>query len=298
MAVSPSCSLYLEAVQTSQQGHDHEFIAKDVERVFTTYKDTTFAGAVMDNTSANKKAWEVLKTNYPSRFFQGCTSHGLHLLVKDIFCATKTKKAGSTEPTYPVDYPFEDMLMFINECKDIVKFFHNHHVAKAQLQEMQKTTGARALVRPCPTRWGTIQQTCKTLLASEQHLHAIVSARDFIKGKTAQKKERQDVKDTITDSNFVTLLKKAIAILEPINVLIVKYQSDKVPISEVLPDFHKLPQEFSQLLDNRIIDDQELAYLCKSCASRFQFMYGNAHGLSYMLDPWFIGKGLSRGNRL
>jgi hypothetical protein len=58
MAVSPGCSLYLEAVQTGQQGHDHEFIAKDVERVFTTYKDTTFAGAVMDNTSANKKAWE------------------------------------------------------------------------------------------------------------------------------------------------------------------------------------------------------------------------------------------------
>jgi hypothetical protein len=110
---------------------------------------------------------------------------------------------------------------------------------------MQKTTGARALVRPCPTHWGTIQQTCKTLLASEQHLHAIVSARDFIKGTAAQKKERQDVKDTITDSNFVTLLKKAIAILEPIDVLIVKYQSDKVPISEVLLDFHKLPQEFS-----------------------------------------------------
>jgi hypothetical protein len=276
--------LYLEAVQTGQQGHDHEFIAKDVGRVFTTYKDTTFTGAVMDNTSANKKAWEVLKTNYPSRFFQGCTSHGLHL-VKDIFCATKTKKAGSTEPTYPVDYPFEDMLMFINECKDIVKFFHNHHVAKAQLQEMQKTTGARALVRSCPTRWGTIQQTCKTLLASEQHLHAIVSARDFIKGTAAQKKERQDVKDTITESNFVTLLKKAIVILESIDILIVKYQSDKV-------------QKFSQLLDNRIIDDQELAYLCKSCASRFQFMYDNTHSLSYMLDPRFIREGLSRGNRL
>ena len=91
MAVSTGCSLYLEAVQTRQQGHDHKFISEEVERVFINYKDTIFAGAAIDNTSAKKKAWEVLTTNYPSSFFQGCTSHGLHLLVKDISCATHTR---------------------------------------------------------------------------------------------------------------------------------------------------------------------------------------------------------------
>ena len=297
MAVSPDSCLYLEAVQTGQQGHDHEFIANDVERVFKMYDKTTFAGTVMDNTSANKKAWAVLHNKFPSRFFQGCTSHGLHLFVKDIFCATKTKKAGDDTATYPVGYPFEEMLLFINECKDIVKFFHNHHVVKAQLQELQKTSGARSLVRPCPTRWGTIGQTCQTLLASEKHLHTIVSARDFIKGTAAEKKERTDVKETITDSRFVDLLKKAIAILEPLDTLTVKYQSDKVPISEVVPDFHKLPQQFAKLLSAKIINEDELAYLSNKAASRFQFMYGHAHGLAYMLDPRFIAEGLPREKR-
>jgi hypothetical protein len=298
MAVSPECCLYLEAVQTGQQGHDHMFIANDIARVLEAYGDTNFAGAVTDNTSANKKAWKVLHDKYPSRFFQGCTSHGLHLFVKDIFCATKTKKAGDETATYPVNYPFESMLLFINECKDVVKFFHNHHVVKAQLEEMQKATGVRALVRPCPTRWGTIGQTCKTLLSSEQHLHAIVSARDFIKGTAAQKKERAEVKETVTDPDFVKLLKRSIAILEPLDALIVKYQSDKVPISEVMPDFHKLPERFEKLLAAGIISRNELEYLKAKSSSRFQFMYGEAHGLSYMLDPRFIGEGMPRENRL
>ncbi|KAH6593552.1 hypothetical protein BASA50_007266 [Batrachochytrium salamandrivorans] len=109
-------------------------------------------------------------------------SHGIHLLVKDIFAATKTKKAGNTEATYPIGYPFQEMLEFIVDCRDVVKMFHNHHVVKAQLQELQRTTKSRVLVRPVPTRWGTIQQMCQRLLDSESHLHTISFARDFIKG--------------------------------------------------------------------------------------------------------------------
>ncbi|RHY18212.1 hypothetical protein DYB32_010416 [Aphanomyces invadans] len=178
MAVSPSCCLYLEAVLTGQQGHDHEFIVQDVQCVFKTYQDTTFAGAAMDNTSANKKAWEALKKVYPSRFFQGYTTHGLHLLVMDIFAATKTKKGGSTEPTYPTDCLFEDMLLFIDMCKDVVKFFHNHHVVEEKLEEMQKITG----------------------YCHQRKLHFT--------------------------------FEEAIAVLEPIDTLILTYEFDKVPISE------------------------------------------------------------------
>ncbi|KAJ1327279.1 hypothetical protein BSLG_010621 [Batrachochytrium salamandrivorans] len=127
--------------------------------------------------------------------------------------------------------------------------FHNHHVVKAQLQELQRTIKSRVLVRPVPTRWGTIQQMCQRLLDSESHLHTTSSERDFIKGTAAQQAERQKVKDIITDNQFVVKLKKALAIMVPLDRLIVKYQSDKVPISEVMPDFCALPKEFKMLLD-------------------------------------------------
>lgn len=150
MAVSPFCSFYLEGVQTGQQGHDNEPISHDIDCALTTYKHTTLAGTVTDNSSTNKKKWELLKQRYSSRFFQGCTSHDLHLLVKDKFCASKTKKAGSTDLTYSVDYLFEDIQVLFNECKDIANFLHDHEVAKVQLQEMQKDGDVPALVQRCP----------------------------------------------------------------------------------------------------------------------------------------------------
>ncbi|KAH9272026.1 hypothetical protein BASA83_005613 [Batrachochytrium salamandrivorans] len=177
-------------------------------------------------------------------------------------------------------------------CPHHPKMFHNHHVVKAQLQELQRTTESRVLVRQAPTRWGTIQQMCQRLLDSESHLHTTSSARDFIKGTAAQQAERQKVKDIIADDQFVVKLKKALAIMVPLDRLIVKYQSDKVPISEVMPDFHALPKEFRMLLDFHIITQNEFEYLSSVSHARFVFLYGTAHGLSYLLDPRLLGESL------
>jgi hypothetical protein len=186
---------------------------------------------VTDNTSTNKKTWRILQDMFSSSYFQGCTSHGLHLLVRDVFGAAETKKVSQDLPTYPEGYPFKTLQEFVQDCKTVVKFFHNHHVPKAQLRELQKTTKSRMLVRVAPTRWGTIQGMTQSLLDSDRHIYALVSARDVIKGTAAQKAERLKVRETATDDDFISNLKKSLAILGPIDTLIVKYQSDQVPIS-------------------------------------------------------------------
>ena len=151
MVVSLECSFFLESVMTSQQQHNHKYISEDIAYIIQKYESTEFSGAVTDNTSTNKKAWTLLHHMFPSCYFQGCSSHGIHLFVKDIFAATKTKKTGNLKATYPIGYPFQKMLEFIVSCKDIAKLFHNCHVVKAQLQELQKTTNACALVCPAAT---------------------------------------------------------------------------------------------------------------------------------------------------
>ena len=88
----------------------------------------------------------------------------------------------------------------------------------------------------------------------------------------------------VTNNAFVSYLRKAIIILALINALIVKYQY-KVPISEVLSDFHNLPEEYKKVLSSNIIKRQEFNYLVVLVHRCFQFMYGVAHGLSYLLDP-------------
>jgi hypothetical protein len=129
--------LLLESVATGTQGHSSEWIARDIKRVILEHQKTSFADAVADNTSANKKAWLLLKEDFPSKYLQGCMSHGLNLLVKDIFGVTKKKNAGDSMPTYPVDDPFSKLLYFAVECKDIVKFFFNHHTVNTRLSKIK-----------------------------------------------------------------------------------------------------------------------------------------------------------------
>jgi len=127
----------------------------------------------------------------------GCVSHGLNLMVKDIFAASKTKNAGQLEATYPDDYPFEEMIQLAIDCKDLVKFFHNHHVMKTKLTQMQSANSLKAQAQPAPTRWGTLQQCFKTILDSERIIYSIVSKRDFVAGTAKQKAERLRLKNIV-----------------------------------------------------------------------------------------------------
>jgi hypothetical protein len=69
MAASPVFALFLESVSIGQQGHDHKFIADDIEHVIHEHPPTIFAGAITDNTSTNKKAWGLLQITFPSHYF-------------------------------------------------------------------------------------------------------------------------------------------------------------------------------------------------------------------------------------
>jgi Protein of unknown function (DUF 659)/hAT family C-terminal dimerisation region len=294
MAASPTHSLFLESVRTEQQGHSAQYLADDIARVIKKYKDTSFAGAVTDNTSANKLAWQKLRNQFPTCFFQGCASHGLHLLVKDIFGATKTKKAGEAIPTYPTNYPFENLLEFVSSVKDLVNYVRNHHALKAKLSELQKLNGGHELAKACATRWGSIKKMCESVLSNEPSLHTIVSDRYFVLVATrAQAAERTKLKDFVTGPSFVVNLEKVIHILKPVDSLVVKYQSDKVPISEIWPDFVSLSGKFDKLVDENILSSSEHGYICGRIKHRADFMLGVGHGLAYLLDPRYLGEGMS-----
>ena len=85
---------------------------------------------------------------------------------------------------------------------------------------------------------------CQTLLGSKCHLHTFVTTREFVKCLSTQKGECKRVKEAFSNNKFVKDLKTAFQILIPLDRLIVKYQSDKVPVSETMPDILALPEEF------------------------------------------------------
>lgn len=291
MAVCPTHCLFLEAVYTEDQSHDADWLAADLARVMESLGSNVI-GTITDNTAANKKAWKELERKYPNRFFHGCVSHGLNLLVKDILAATKKQPPGGGSAQYPDGYPFEDLLVFVVDCKEVVSFFHNHHGPRANLKKALKAEKLNGLVQPAPTRWGTMQGCFKSLRAADGVLNALVSQRDFVSnGNTSQQEKRAKVKAIITDPNFVTKLDECIKILEPIDMFIVIFQSDAVPCSDVYKAFLDLEDKMRKLSN---VDEEKKSYLAELVKKRFDFMYGDAHGVAYILDPRYLGNKMDR----
>ncbi|MEN9524169.1 MAG: hypothetical protein RL536_238 [Candidatus Parcubacteria bacterium] len=144
---------------------------------------------------------------------------------------------------------------------------------------------------------GSLFNCFDSILKSERIIYSLVSSRDFIQGNARQKEERISLRDTVLSDSFLDKLKKSIAILVPIQRLITKYQADSIPISEVLVDFGDLTKEYSTLRDQKKITNIENDYLRSLCKQRYEFLYGDSHGLAYLLDPRFIGERLSPEKR-
>ena len=66
-----------------------------------------------------------------------------------------------------------------------------------------------------------------------------------------------EVRFTVTDERFIEKLKKMLAILRPLDRLIVKHKSDKTPISEVLLDLLNLQTEFKTFYNDKVITTKE-----------------------------------------
>ncbi len=280
-------TFFLEAVYTGQQSHNAEWIASDISRVIENLP-CRVAGATTDNASTNKAAWTILSKKYPLMFFQGCVSHGLHLLVKDIISPSKMVKKEVL--SFPDLYPFENLNILTERASEIVTFLHRHHKTKSLLKELSASQKTKMLVKPAPTRWGSYSKCFQSLLESDQTVRNIVNERDFIQGAGKNREQRQRIREFILADNYVESLEKALSILNPIDKLITYFQNDKVPISEVYPSFIKLGEELSSI---RGLNDAEKLYLTKLTVTRFNFLSSRSHSISYLLDPIHCGESLN-----
>ncbi|RHZ33069.1 hypothetical protein DYB31_009882, partial [Aphanomyces astaci] len=196
------------------------------------------------------------------------------------------KWGGNDVPRYPNGYPFEHLANFVDSCKDVVRFIRNNGRLKSALSSLQKANHLGRLVMPAPTRWCTLQQCLVSLHESESLLHDLVSARDFITGSADQRLRRMAVKETVTAVDFDSKLEHCISALSPIDKWIKIFQSDRVPVSEVFDAFvHQLPHAIGEIWSLNL---HESKYIVAAVKARWEFVYGDAHGVGYLLDPRFV----------
>jgi hypothetical protein len=226
---------------------------------------------VTDNTATNKLVWSTLQQRHPLIFFHGCISHVLHLVVKDL--VDHLSWLGNLAADY----------------RKLVRFFKKNQQLWFDLRRLQKMDDKIALVLPAETRWGSIERCFASVLASEKILHAFVDSKGFLRGRTKeQKAKRRNAHDTVVAKDFVKHLEKALAILSVISVFQKAFERNTKPSSDVYQMFQRLPNVYKTVP----MTISELGKITQVLNDRFNFVYGEAHGVAYMLDPCFVGSGM------
>ena len=289
MAVTSSGPYFLESVIVDEYVFDAEWIASDISRVIRN-NDGTVVGAITDNNSIFASAWKVLKEIFPNYFFQGCCCQALNLLILDLFTERKFDQAdGNVEQVKP--YPLDDLIPFLENCKTVVNFFDSHSSIKVKLTIYQRDHQCRSLVYPSLANSTNLIECFSALIDSQSILLKLIDEMDtLVELSTAEKDEQANVKRILYEPQYIELLAKSIDILTMIAELKSYFQTHNVPISDVYYAFKFL---FRQAIQSTVsLTEKERDRLCRLVELRFQLLKGDAHLISYLLDPRFIGDGM------
>lgn len=277
------------------------------------------AGVVTDNTVAHQAMWSKLKTVFPHRFFHGCASHGLTLFVQDIFAPELSQPhdqhshnhhQSMRAKRFPDGYPFERLAQLTDSCRRIVALFSQDESLKTELSRLLREANVAMVHFPAPSGdWRSLRAAFLSLLSAHKMLQLVVSDRGFVTrggppsstsnapGAQPQENEkvRARVQQDVLSPDFAPLLEKAVTILQPLEefmgVFDADAQSSSVPCSEVFYVFAKaLPDALVRIAG---LSKSERTYLLFLNQTRFNFLYGDAHGIAYLLDPRYIGDGLN-----
>lgn len=136
--------VFLKSVHPKTTSHTADFICQEVSKIMDSAVElfdrpaTDVLAFCSDNASNMKAAWSLIVEKYPWMHCYGCTAHTLNLLAGDIH------RIGIVNET-------------LLENRQLSKFFRDHQVAKAVLEEkcIEKYGKPLRCVLGVPTRWSS-----------------------------------------------------------------------------------------------------------------------------------------------
>jgi len=226
------------------------------------------------------------------KFFQGCHSHAAHLIVKNLIGEVKKHKSTLNHD------PFKGMRDFTEKCKTVVKFFDNHHKDREYLNRLQsvKEITKKSFRLPGDTRWGSAQAMFDSLNDStgvlNEFVNRIVGDTDWKDvGTLEQRAKKAELYAILSGPSFGKNCKLCLKLLKPIDDIIVKLQSNDAPLSLAYHLFDTL----STKVDNvEGLTQHQRTYFKDVCKHYWLFVYEDATGVAYLLDPFYSGERLDK----
>jgi hypothetical protein len=214
----------LKAFETTGTAQTGAAIAECIIEVILSLGEHRVASVVTDTASCMKKAWKLVEARFPHIYTNGCASHVLNLLAKDI-CK------------------LEDFPVILQEATDIVNFIRKRSKLRQRLKELRKMMGIpRGLQLPVETRWCTQLACLKSVLEARMAIQ-LLSGDPVIRTLPADKQDT--LAKYVAKPDTWTGLERMASALQEVSRLVTTFESNRARLSEVAAGFRLLQQELA-----------------------------------------------------
>lgn len=266
---------FLESTAHTRGGRNAELAAEEVENVLAKHKKCLFYAVITPETAMISRATRerIQKKNPQCVFYYGCVLHALRLLVNDI-CVTLPWLGATRES--------------VNELLDVVS---TNQKLRSQLPSLPRVRDAFRHSTPEPQdAFDRIFESLDAVLSAEKELYAVASRRDFVDAESlAEKETLKQIQDFVLGETFVQDLNRASKLLLPLQQQLRRFESDRVSLSQVYHCFLELLETYAAM---DWVSKKDKALISSCIKDRLLAIYGDAHGVAYMLDPMYLGAGM------
>jgi hypothetical protein len=265
MITTPKPFFY-KATSMNEERHTAENIANGIETIIEEVGTSKVAAVITDNAANMKAAWRILQRKYPQKIFLGCWAHAIHLWIKDILNLSWANN-------------------IIQDSKNIINYFRNHHIILAILRRIQKEKYNKciSLLLPGETRWGSHFYSLDNLLSTRTAIQSILVEDDITLP--------EELKQKIISSDLWINIKKLRNLLEPFVNFLQHLQSDTPNLSTV---YLKLKDLEDFVISNNDLTQEFKTAVRTSGKNRWiNFLYNPVILLAYKLDPQYRGSKLN-----
>ncbi|KAF2888256.1 hypothetical protein ILUMI_17917, partial [Ignelater luminosus] len=231
--------IFYKTISTEEHRHTEQYVAEQIEAVFTDIGINKVIACCTDNAANMKKAWDLLREKYADEpiSFYGCAAHTLNLLVNDI------TKLNTTD-------------ILINSAKAIIKVIKSKSVLTSaffNLQREKQEPRKCVLKLPVATRWASIVLSFESLLKNKNILKALAINDEY--QDLIEKRNKTNILD---DDIFWKRIKSFLKILQPLKEWITVLESDECRINEQavgLQYIHSLARHLSNVDENKVLEN-------------------------------------------
>uniref|UniRef100_K3WBC0 Uncharacterized protein n=1 Tax=Globisporangium ultimum (strain ATCC 200006 / CBS 805.95 / DAOM BR144) TaxID=431595 RepID=K3WBC0_GLOUD len=272
---------YLLECTTSSQTQDAaaEIPVEELEAVLAKHKKCAFYAIVTTEKAmlSNATCERIQKKYLQCVFYYGCVRHALRLLVNDITA------------TLPWLEKTRDS---VTELLRVVQGSYKLQLQVPGLPRIGADGNLGSLLS-----YEQVFDALEAILSSEKELYAVVSRRDFVEASRSpvEKEQRKRIQDFVLGETFVNDVNNALKLVRPLQQQLLRVESDRsATLSQV---YHC----FVELLDTYVsmewVSKKDKALISSCVKERFHSIYGDAHGVAYMLDPLYLGEHLDAAKK-